>query len=349
MTYDFLIVGAGLTGAICAYELSKKNYSVLVIDKRNHIGGNCYTERRLKNIDVHLYGAHIFHTDNKEVWDYINQFDNFLPFKNIVKAEYNDKEYTLPFNLTTLNEVYGHKIKQPTKQGDYSNIEEYAINELGEKLYRILIQGYTEKQWGLPCKDLPIEIIKRIPIRENYDDNYYDVKYQGIPQNGYTHIFKQLLQNIPLRLNTSFNQIKNKVSYKKLIYTGIIDEYYDYCFGKLPYRSLDFAHIIKKGTYQTNAVRNYTSINIPYTRTIEHKHFLNCKNDKTIISFEFPSDYDSSNEPYYPINTKQNNTLYSKYASLPNKEVYFLGRLGQYKYMNMSDTISNALNFCKKF
>lgn len=347
--YDFVIVGAGLTGSICAYELHKKGYKVIIIEKRNHIGGNCYTEKWLNDIDIHIYGPHIFFTNEKKIWDYMNHFDTFVPFINNVKAEYEDKEYTLPFNLTTIQEVYGENKHINISNKEYENIEDYAINELGEELYEILIKGYTEKQWGLKCNEIPPEIIKRIPIRMNYDDNYYDAKYQGIPLNGYTHIFNEMLRDVPIILNTNFKNIEKEIHYTNLIYTGSIDEFYDYCYGVLPYRSLDFAHTIRNGTYQTTAVRNYTKFEIPYTRSIEHKHFLNKKNSQTVVSFEFPSNFDNANERFYPINTKINNTLYKKYYSLKTPQTYFLGRLGAYKYLNMSDAIKEAIAFCKKF
>ena len=348
MKYDYLIVGAGLTGSVCAYELSQKGYDVAVIEQRNHIGGNCYTKKMLRNIDVHIYGPHIFFTNNPSTWEYINQFDKFIPFKNIVKAEYEEKEYTLPFNLTTLKEIYGNEETPKTDKEDYDNIEDYSINKLGEKLYEILIKGYTEKQWGMKCNQLPLEIIKRIPIRNSYDDNYYDTTYQGIPLNGYTYIFQKMLKNVDLYLNTEYKKDIG-IQYENLIHTGSIDKYYDYKYGELPYRSINFAHTIQNGTRQDYAVKNYTSIKIPYTRTIEHKHFLNINNPQTIISYEFPSIHTKDNEPYYPINTKSNNHLYSKYQKLnKEKNIFFMGRLGKYKYLNMCDAIEEALIFCNE-
>ena len=357
-TYDFLIVGAGLTGSICAYELTKKGYKCLVIDKRMHIGGNIYTENK-ENIDVHKYGAHIFHTSDKEVWDYINQFDTFNNFINSPIANYRGEIYNLPFNMNTFakiwnvttpdaakeaiqTEIVGLNIKKP------QNLEEQALSMVGKTIYEKLVKGYTEKQWGTTCNKLPADIIKRLPLRFIYDNNYFNDKYQGIPEHGYTYIIQQMLQNVDMLLNTDGKTFINAHPdiAKYIIYTGSIDEYYDYCYGVLDYRSLLFVETtVEKDNYQGNAVVNYTDAAIPYTRVIEHKFFNYKKTKDTIITYEYPIEWNLSKERYYPINNDKNNALYKKYKELnKNDNVIFCGRLGCYKYLDMDKTIRLALD-----
>ena len=360
--YDYLIVGSGLYGAICAYELNKKGYKVLVIDKRNHIAGNIYTEN-IENINVHKYGAHIFHTSNKEVWEYINQFAEFNNYINSPIAVYKGEIYNLPFNMNTFSRLWGvltpdeakAKIEEEKAQyhiDDPKNLEEQAINLVGPTIYEKLVKGYTAKQWGRPCTELPAFIIKRLPVRFTYDNNYFNDRFQGIPMGGYTKIIEKMLEGIEVRLNTDFflNRELEKEC-KKIIYTGPIDQFFDYKFGELEYRSVRFeTEIIDKVNYQGNAVVNYTEYEVPYTRIIEHKHFeFDVTSPKTIISREYSSTWKKGDEPYYPVNNERNNTLYERYKEeakkLPN--VFFGGRLGQYKYYDMDKVILEALNNLK--
>lgn len=359
--YDYLIVGAGLAGSTLAYLLNKNGFKVKVIDKRNHIGGNCYTEK-INNIDVHKYGAHIFHTNNKEIWNFINQFDKFNNFINSPLAITEDGElYNLPFNMNTFSKMFN--IKTPDEaisiinkeiedfrkiNCNISNLEEQAINMVGTTIYEKLIKYYTEKQWNRPCVLLDSSIIKRLPLRFTYDNNYFNDVYQGIPINGYTEIIKNMLNNIEVKLNIDY--IKNKKELNNqannIIYTGRIDEYYDYKYGKLDFRSLRFeTEIINIPNYQGNAVINYTGKSIPYTRIIEHKWFNNNTNDTTIITKEYPEEL---GDPYYPINNNRNNKLYQKYKSLSESDqdvsVIFAGRLGKYKYFDMDDVINDCFD-----
>jgi UDP-galactopyranose mutase len=357
--YDYLIVGAGLYGSIVARELTDRGKKCLVIDKRNHIGGNIYTEKK-HNIYIHKYGAHIFHTNNKDVWDYINKFDKFNSFINEPIAIYKNKVYNLPFNMNTFTKIWKNtntpkkvldKInKQKRKIKKITNLEEQAISMVGKDVYKILIKGYTEKQWGKKCKKLPASIIKRLPVRLTYNNNYFNAKFQGIPEHGYTTIIQNMLKGIDVKLNRDY--IKNKEYYnnkcKKIIYTGQIDAYYDYIYGKLEYRSLRFQEeTLNVENFQGNAVINYTEKRIPYTRIIEHKHFANCISKKTIITKEYPCKYDGENA-YYPINDKKNEKLYQKYAKIKNDKVIFAGRLGQYKYFDMDKTIEEAFKLIKQ-
>ena len=360
--YDYLIVGSGLYGAICAYELNKKGYKVLVIDKRNHIAGNIYTEN-IENINVHKYGAHIFHTSNKEVWEYINQFAEFNNYINSPIAVYKGEIYNLPFNMNTFSRLWGvltpdeAKAKIEEEKAQYhidepKNLEEQAINLVGPTIYEKLVKGYTAKQWGRPCTELPAFIIKRLPVRFTYDNNYFNDRFQGIPMGGYTKIIEKMLEGIEVRLNTDFflNRELEKEC-KKIIYTGPIDQFFDYKFGELEYRSVRFeTEIIDKVNYQGNAVVNYTEYEVPYTRIIEHKHFeFDVTSPKTIISREYSSTWKKGDEPYYPVNNERNNTLYERYKEEDNKlpNVYFGGRLGQYKYYDMDKVILEALNNLK--
>lgn len=360
MQFDYLIVGSGVFGSVCARELTDKGYKCLVIEKRNHIGGNCYTEK-IEGINFHKYGAHIFHTSNKEVWDYVNRFVEFNSYKHHVLANYDDKLYSLPFNMFTFNQLWGVNtpkeaqdvIKQQKFKGEPSNLEEQALSLIGEDIYKKLIKGYTEKQWMKPCTDLPPFIIKRLPVRFTFDNNYFFDPYQGIPKNGYTELFKKLLNGIEVKLNVDYFENKeylNSLS-KNIIYTGPIDKFYNYCFGELEYRPLKFEHsILNQENYQGHSVINYTEKEIPYTRIIEHKHFNNDVSSKTIITKEYPIEWNKNEEPYYPINDDINNQKYLQYKELASKEknIIFGGRLAEYKYYDMHQVIESALNIIKQ-
>jgi len=362
MKYDYLIVGAGLSGAIFAYEATKKGKKCLVIEKRSHIGGNLYCED-IEEIKVHKYGAHIFRTNDDEIWKYINQFVSFNHYVNSPVAKYKNKLYNLPFNMNTFYQIY--KAKTPQEAIDKinkdkvinnnpQNLEEYVKNIVGKKIYKILIKGYTEKQWGRKCKDLPKDIMRRIPLRFTFDNNYFNSKYQGIPVEGYNELFKKLLKGTKVILNTDFNNNRDKYKKiaKKIVYTGALDEYYNYEYGTLEYRSLRFEEkIYNTNNYQGNAVINYTEAKVPYTRTIEHKHFVfDTETPKTIVTYEYPEQWDITKEKYYPINDEKNEKLYAKYKKKANKEGLILcGRLADYKYYDMQDTIKNALNICNKY
>lgn len=357
--YDFLIVGSGLFGAVCTYELKKRNYSCIVVEKRDHIGGNVYTEE-VEGINVHKYGAHIFHTSDKEIWNYINNFSEFNNYINSPIARYNDECYNLPFNMNTFTKLWNdiftpqdakNRIEEERREfftENPKNLEQQAINLVGKTIYEKLIKGYTEKQWGRPCRELPAFIIKRLPIRFTFDNNYFNDRYQGIPVGGYTNIIKKMLDGIEVRLNTDFLVDKNKFLSlaRNVIYTGTIDGYYEYCYGALEYRSVRFeTEVLNVENYQGNAVINFTSSEIPYTRIIEHKHFEFGTQPKTVISREYSSDWSIGKEPYYPLNDERNNKLYAKYKtlSMQDKNVVFGGRLGSYKYLDMHDTIKSAL------
>lgn len=362
--YDYLIVGAGLFGSTCAYELSKRGFSVLVIDKRNHIGGNCYSYK-IDEINVHAYGAHIFHTDKKEIWDYIKNFARFNNFINSPLANYKGEIYHLPFNMNTFCELW-KDVKTPEdaiahiedeKRSFHfenpKNLEEQAINLVGKTIYEKLIKEYTEKQWGRDCKLLPPFIIKRIPVRFTFDNNYFTDPYQGIPIGGYTQIFELMLEKCDVLLNEDFLQKRDFYSNisKKIIYTGPIDEYYDYIYGDLEYRSLMFkTERLDTLSFQNNAVVNYTSHEVPYTRIIEHKFFEFGQGKNTIISYEFPVKYEKGMIPYYTVNDEKNSSIYEKYRKLSEKEnnLYFGGRLGSYKYYDMDDTIFEALRLIER-
>ncbi len=358
--FDYLIVGSGLYGAVCAYELTKKGYKCLVIDKRNHIAGNIYTEN-IEGINVHKYGAHIFHTHDKAIWDYVNQFAEFNNYINQPVARYKNECYNLPFNMNTFTKLWNDiftpeeaMAKIETEKKAYNvvepkNLEEQAINLVGPTIYEKLIKGYTAKQWGRPCKELPAFIIKRLPVRFTFDNNYFNDRYQGIPIGGYTQIIEKMLDGIEVRLNCDFFKEKEdlkKIS-KNIIYTGPIDQYFDYCYGPLEYRTVRFEiEILNKTNYQGNAVINYTEYEVPYTRIIEHKHFeFDTTTPKTVISKEYSTTWKLGDEPYYPVNDEKNSLLYKKYKELADKEpnVIFGGRLGQYKYYDMDDIIMEAL------
>lgn len=358
--YDFLIVGAGFFGCICAYELNKAGYKVCVIEKRNHIGGNCYTEKR-DGIDMHMYGAHIFHTSDEKIWKWINQFTKFNSYEHNVVANYKGKIYPLPFNMWTFNKLWGvvtpeeakNKINSQIKNitNEPANLEEQALKLLGKDLYIKLVKGYTEKQWRKPAKKLPKEIIKRLPLRFTYKNNYFNDKYQGIPINGYTEIFNKLLKGIRVILNTDYFS-SNLPEYKNLIYTGPVDKFFNYKHGILEYKTVSFKHKkLKCDNYQGCAVMNFTDKNVKYTRIIEHKHFTSTESNCTWISYEYPIQYlVNSSEPYYPVNDFHNNDIYNRYKRELKKlsNVYFGGRLAEYKYYDMHQVIKSALNFVKK-
>lgn len=368
MKYDYLIVGAGLFGSIFAYEANKAGKRVLVIDRRKHIGGNIYT-KEMDGIQVHEYGAHIFHTSDKEVWDYVQQFAEFNRYTNSPVARYGDELYNLPFNMNTFSKMWGAKTPKEAKEiidrqileagiTEPKNLEEQAISLVGKDIYEKLVKGYTEKQWGKRATELPSFIIRRLPVRFVYDNNYFNDKYQGIPMGGYTQMIAKMLEGIEVRLDTDFfaEREELKQQAEKVVFTGMIDAYYDYCYGELEYRSLRFeTETLDMENYQGNAVVNYTEYEIPYTRIIEHKHFeYGCqggygntgeRNPKTVITREYPAAWEKGAEPYYPMNDEKNNALYGKYKALAEKEegVIFGGRLGMYRYYDMHQVVAEAL------
>ncbi|MCD1124775.1 UDP-galactopyranose mutase [Jinshanibacter sp. LJY008] len=360
--YDYLIVGAGLFGSVCAHELKKNGKKVLVIEKRAHIAGNLYTEDN-NGIHVHKYGAHIFHTNEKDIWDYVNSFVEFNRFTNSPLANYKGKLFNLPFNMNTFYQLWGVKtpsealneINEQRKElegKEPSNLEEQAISLVGRDIYEILIKGYTEKQWGRKATDLPAFIIKRLPVRMTFDNNYFSDKYQGVPVGGYTKLVSNMLEGIDVELNIDYLSKRESLSQRavKVIYTGPIDEYYDYIYGLLEYRSLCFKNeCLKESNYQGNAVINYTEAEVPFTRIIEHKHFDPIETDHTIITREYPAEWKVGDEPYYPVNDEKNMALFSKYRELSQQEnnVIFGGRLAEYKYYDMHQVIRSAL-YCIK-
>ncbi len=373
MKYDYLIVGSGLFGSIFAYEATKRGNKCLVIDKRSHIAGNIYTEN-IDGINVHKYGAHIFHTSNKDVWDYIQQFAEFNRYTNSPVARYKNELYNMPFNMNTFNKLWGvvtpaeakAKIEEEKKAAGITepkNLEEQAISLVGKTIYEKLVKGYTEKQWGKRATELPSFIINRLPVRLIYDNNYFNDKYQGIPIGGYTQIIEKMLDGIEVRLNCDFFENREELENiaNKIIFTGPIDKYYNYQFGELEYRSLRFeTEELDIDNYQGNAVVNYTEYEIPYTRIIEHKHFEYGQTlgklpegkalNKTIITREYPDKWIQGKEPYYTMNDEKNTNLYAKYKALADKDsrIIFGGRLGQYKYFDMDKVILEALNCAKK-
>jgi UDP-galactopyranose mutase len=358
MRYDYLIVGAGLFGAVFAREMTNAGKRCLVIDKRDHIAGNIYTEE-VKGINVHVYGAHIFHTSDKNVWDYMNQFAEFNNYINSPVAVYKDELYNLPFNMNTFSKMWGIKTPQEAKDiiasqiadlgiTEPANLEEQALSLVGKDVYEKLFKGYTEKQWGRSCTDLPAFIIKRLPLRFIYDNNYFNDRYQGIPIGGYTRLIKKMLNGCDVLLSTDyFDYIKEYPDCaKKIVYTGMLDRFFDYRLGVLEYRSVRFeTETLAMDNYQGNAVVNYTEIEIPYTRIIEHKHFEFGTQPDTVISREYPSEWHKGEEPYYPVNNEKNNLLADKYRELAGKEenVIFGGRLGEYRYYDMDKVVMAAL------
>ncbi|HAJ97908.1 MAG TPA: UDP-galactopyranose mutase [Ruminococcus sp.] len=368
MKYDYLIVGAGLYGAVFAHEAKKAGKSVLVIDKRPNIAGNVYT-KEVEGINVHVYGAHIFHTNSKTVWDYVTQFAEFNRFTNSPVANYKGELYSLPFNMYTFNKMWGvvtpeeasAKISEQRKEitGEPQNLEEQAISLVGRDIYEKLIKGYTEKQWGRDCKDLPAFIIKRLPVRLTFDNNYFNALYQGIPTGGYTSMVANMLEGIEVRLNTDYFANKKELDAlaEKVVYTGAIDAYFDFRLGTLEYRSVRFeTELLDIPNFQGNAAVNYTDRETPWTRIIEHKWFEFGKDKngtdlpKTVISREYSSEWKAGDEPYYPVNDEKNGALYAKYRELAKKEtnVIFGGRLGEYKYYDMDAVIAVALEMCQK-
>ena len=361
--YDYLVVGAGLFGAVFAREAKDRGQKVLVIDKRPHVGGNVYTEE-IEGINVHKYGAHIFHTNNQEVWEYVNRFATFNRFTNSPVANYKGEIYSLPFNMYTFNKMWGvvtpkeaaERIKEQVEAADIKepkNLEEQAISLVGTDIYEKLVKGYTEKQWGRPCNELPAFIIKRLPVRLSYDNNYFNALYQGIPMGGYTKLVEKLLDGIEVRLSEDY--LKNKDVFdsmaKKVVYTGPIDAYFDYRLGALQYRSVRFeTEVLDMDNFQGNAAVNYTDADTPWTRIIEHKWFEFGTQEKTVISREYSSEWQVGDEPYYPVNDEKNGKLYEEYKRLSaeEKNVIFGGRLGEYKYYDMDAVIEAALNCCKK-
>lgn len=361
--YDYLIVGAGLFGATFAERAKRAGKSVLVIDKRPNIAGNVYTEN-IEGINVHKYGAHIFHTDDQEVWNYVNSFVEFNRYTNSPIARIGNEIYNMPFNMNTFNKLWGvikpeeakARLEEEKREANISepkNLEEQAISLVGKTIYEKLVKGYTEKQWGRKCTELPSFIIKRLPVRFTYDNNYFNDKYQGIPIGGYTQIIEKMLEKTEIRLNCDFFEHREELENiaKKIIFTGPIDKYYDYCYGELEYRSLRFeTEILDVENYQGNAVVNYTEYEVPYTRIIEHKHFEYGTQSKTVITKEYPDSWNREKEAYYPINNEKNNSLYEKYAEIAKKDkkVIFGGRLGQYKYFDMDKVIENSLEQVKR-
>ncbi len=366
--YDYLVVGAGLFGSVFSHEMKKQGRSCLVIDKRDHVAGNIYTSLK-RGIHVHEYGAHIFHTSSRRIWEYMNGFAQFNHFVNSPVAFYQGEVYNLPFNMNTFSRLWGVRTPEEARErireqieeeaiGEPKNLEEQALSLVGRDVYEKLIKDYTEKQWGRPCRDLPAFIIKRVPLRFTYDNNYFNDPWQGIPVGGYTAIVEKLLEGTEVRLQTQYRDFlreqeekacrgEESISFKKTLYTGMIDEYFDYCFGNLEYRSLRFEKTDKPEceNWQGNAVVNYTEREVPWTRIIEHKHFNFGEGSGTVLTREYPAPWKPGEEPYYPVNDERNNRLFARYQELAAKEknVLFGGRLGQYRYYDMDKVVEAAL------
>lgn len=360
--YDYLIVGSGLYGAVFAREAMKLGKKVLVVERRDHIGGNIYT-KEVEGITVHQYGAHIFHTSSKKVWEYMEQFCEFYPYINSPVANYKGEIYNLPFNMNTFSKMWNISTPAQAKEmiekqrgeivGEPKNLEEQAISLVGRDIYEKLVKGYTQKQWGRECCDLPAFIIKRLPVRFTYNNNYFSDRYQGIPQEGYTAVIEKMLDGADILLSTDYLKKKEELDKKakKVIYTGAIDEYFGYLLGALEYRSVRFENeILDTDNAQGNAVVNYTDKEVPYTRVIEHKHFVDGKQEKTVISKEYSAEWKIGDEPYYPVNDEKNKALYEKYKQLAKKEesVIFGGRLGEYQYYDMDKVILSAFDLCER-
>lgn len=360
--YDYLIVGAGFFGAVFAHEAQKQGKRCLVVERRGHIGGNCYTAD-VESIHVHRYGAHIFHTSDQQIWTYINQFCTFNNYVNSPIANYRGEIYNMPFNMNTFSRLWNISTPAEAKAiidaqradapAQPQNLEEQAISLVGRDIYEKLVKGYTEKQWGRPCTQLPSFIIRRLPVRFRYDNNYFNDRYQGIPEGGYTPIFEKLLDGIDVRLNCDYFDHRDELraQCRKVVFTGPIDRYFDYCYGPLQFRSLRFeSEVLDMENYQGNAVVNYTDRETPYTRVIEHKHFEFGTQPKTVITREYPMDWHPGDEPYYTVNDEKNNQLYQRYAALAEREpdVLFGGRLGEYKYYDMDKVIASALGFAAR-
>lgn len=360
--YDYLIVGAGLYGCVCARELADRGKKCLVIDRRDHIAGNAYTQE-VAGIPVHRYGAHIFHTSDREVWDYVNRFASFLAYIHMPEAVYRDQRYHLPFNMHTFRQMWGVTEPEEARQiiarqiadlgiTQPENLEQQALLLVGPDIYTKLVKGYTEKQWGRDCRDLPAFIIRRLPCRFTYDNNYFNDPFQGIPVEGYTAMAEKMLSGIPVRLNTDYRDLirQEPEIAQRVIYTGCIDGYFDYCLGRLSYRTVRFeTETLPQRDFQGNAVVNYTAREVPYTRIIEHKHFTFGQQDHTVITREYPAEYEPGMEPYYPVNDEKNNALYAQYQALAQtqEKVFFGGRLGQYRYFDMDKVIRAALDAVK--
>jgi UDP-galactopyranose mutase len=361
MKYDYLVVGAGLFGAVFAHEAALRGKTCLVVDRRDHIGGNCYTQDR-EGIQVHVYGAHIFHTADKGIWNYIQNFTEMNHYVNSPIANYKGEIYNLPFNMNTFSRLWGISTPAEAKAiiqaqrgavTEPHNLAEQAISQVGKDIYEKLVKGYTEKQWGRSCDELPSFIISRLPVRFTYDNNYFTDPYQGIPKEGYTAIFEKLLSGIEVRLNCDYLEHKAELDAlaDRIIYTGPIDQYFGYCYGPLQYRSLRFeTEVLDTDNYQGNAVVNYTDRETPYTRVIEHKHFTFGTQPKTVITREYPAAWQPGDEPYYTVNDAANTALYQQYAALAEREekVFFGGRLGEYKYYDMDKVIASSLKLCEK-
>ncbi|MBQ4244404.1 MAG: UDP-galactopyranose mutase [Clostridia bacterium] len=366
--YDYLVVGAGLFGAAFARKAKDAGKSVLVIDRRPHIAGNAFTER-INGVNVHRYGAHIFHTNDRAVWDFVNEFASFNRYTNSPVANYKGELYSLPFNMYTFNKMWGVTTPDEAKaviekqrgeiKGEPSNLEEQAICLVGRDIYEKLVRGYTEKQWGRKCGDLPAFIIKRLPVRFTFDNNYFNALYQGIPVGGYTRLAEKMLEGIEVRLGIDYLKEKDKYESiaKTVIYSGAVDEYFGYCFGALGYRSLRFeTEALETSNYQGNAVVNYTDSETPFTRIIEHKWFEFGKDENgndipgTVITREYSARWEKGDEPYYPVNDEKNSALYARYKALADSEknVYFGGRLGEYRYLDMDQTVACALNLAQR-
>lgn len=358
--YDYLIVGSGLFGSVFAHEMAKFGKKCLVLEKRDHIGGNCFSENK-DGINIHKYGPHIFHTDDKKIWDWINKFTDFHNYKHSPKVNFKDQIYSFPINLMTLNKIWGVRTPLEAEQKlsevrlnihKPKNLEEWILSQVGEEIYNTFVKGYTMKQWKKDPKDLPISIIKRIPIRTNFDDNYFFDRYQGIPIGGYAKIFEKMLDGIEVKLGVDYMQNRNYWNSiaNKIVFTGKIDEFFDYKFGELEYRSLKFENEkIETKDFQGCSIVNYTDFDIPFTRITEHKHFENSNSNVTWITREYPKDYSSGDIPYYPINDENNNTIYNKYKELTKTKsnVIFGGRLAEYKYYDMHQIIASALHKSK--
>ena len=355
--YDYLLVGAGLYNGVFAWLAGQEKKRCLVVEKRNHLGGNLYCQD-VEGIHVHKYGAHIFHTSNQQVWDFVNGLVPFNRFTNSPMANYKGQMYNMPFNMNTFNKLWGVRTPSEAREkiqsqraeitGEPKNLEEQAISLVGRDIYERLIKGYTEKQWGRSCKELPSFIIKRLPVRFTYDNNYFNDKYQGIPEGGYNALIEKLFEGCDVELGVDYLEKKDYYDglAKRVIYTGTIDRYFDYCYGKLEYRSLRFeTEVLPEENFQGVAVVNYTEREIPYTRIIEHKHFEFGTQEKTVITREYPADWKEGMEPYYPVNDEKNGKLYEKYKALAEKEgkVVFGGRLGEYQYYDMDKVIARAM------
>lgn len=359
MKYDYLIVGAGLTGSVIAEQLTKKNKKCMIVDKRSHIAGNCYTKEE-KDIDVHVYGCHLFHTNKKEIWDYLNQFTEFNNYKHTGKVNFNNRVFSFPINLMTMRQLWGintpqeaenkiKKIQVPIQNP--KNMEEWCLSQIGKELYEIFIKEYSTKQWGKHPSLLPASIVKRIPFRLDYNEDYFhNSLYQGVPKKGYTNLVSNIIGDVKVELEVDFFKIDWKKYAKKLVFCGCIDQFFNYTFGKLDYRSLRWDNEVHKGSYQGCGVMNYTGLEVDYTRIIEHKYFNNKNQNDTIISKEYPMPFIDTNEPYYPINDLKNNSIYAKYNKLVKQypDVLITGRLGKYKYIDIDDCISIALKQSEK-